>query len=278
MPVPDVSDGAGYGRGADMLPDIMSEEDVFEYVLEEVAGYVSSDRGGRRLGKQHLCKLLKAIQRGCLDGANCTEEKIEVLLLEILPEADRRPAATSSTPKEVVVRSPVVVAATHDSGLPSMSDFAALQAKVDALKFDKETQQAELEELQAAKDRQQEELKAMQSADEKLQRKMSVMEKRVPEGDSEPCDRVNAGGKVLQKKLETKEDLETFWQRKENAAVAGDQGTLTPAEHQAETRDTRARVDDVDHRADFMEARLAALEQQQAGKKKSLSQHGRRHR
>ncbi|CAN0445162.1 unnamed protein product, partial [Ectocarpus fasciculatus] len=61
-------------------------------------------------------------------------------------------------------------------------------------------------ELQAAKDEQQEELIAMGSANEKLQRKMSAMEKRVPEGDCEPGDMVNAGGgQVLQKKLETKQ-------------------------------------------------------------------------
>ncbi|CAN0292431.1 unnamed protein product, partial [Ectocarpus fasciculatus] len=46
---------------------------------------------------------------------------------------------------------------------------------------------------------------------------MSAMEKRVPEGDCEPGDMVNAaGGQVLQKKLETKEDLKTFWHRKKN--------------------------------------------------------------
>ncbi|CAM9482847.1 unnamed protein product [Ectocarpus sp. 12 AP-2014] len=256
--------GSGPGQCADMLLDIMSEEEVFEYVLEEVASYESNDHGGRRLGKKHLRKLLKAIQRGCLDGANCTEQKIEALVLEILPEADRRPAATSSTPKEVMVRSPPVAAAAHDSASPSIADFASMQAAL-------ETQRAELDELHAAKDKQQEELKAMGSANQKLQRKMSAMEKRVPEGDSEPCDRVNAGGgQVLQQKLEMKEDLKKFWQRKENAAGAGDQGILTPAEHQAETRDTRARVDDVDDRVDFVEARLAALEQQQVRKRTQL--------
>ncbi|CAN0549150.1 unnamed protein product [Ectocarpus sp. 12 AP-2014] len=107
---------------------------------------------------------------------------------------------------------------------------------------------------------------------------MAAMKRRVPEGAYEPCDRVNAGGgKVLQLKLEIKKDLEIFWERKETAAGARDQGILTPAEHQAETRDTRARVDDIDDRVDFMEARLAALEQQQAGKKTGFSQRGRRH-
>ncbi|CAM9346554.1 unnamed protein product [Ectocarpus sp. 12 AP-2014] len=270
--------GSGSGRGADMLPGDMSEEDVFEYLLDEVASYESSDRGGKRLGKRHLRKLLKAIQRGCLNGSTCIKQKIEVLLLEILPEADIRPVATSSTPKEVIVRSLPVVAPVHDSELPPRAEFATIQAALEALKFDRETQQAELEELQAAKDKQQEELKAMGSANKKLQRKVATLEKRVPDGDGEPGDRVNAGGgQVLQQKLETKEDLETFWQRKENAAVARDQGTLTPAEHQAESRDTQARVDDVENRVDFVEAQLASLKQQQAGKKNGFSQRGRRH-
>ncbi|CAN0129899.1 unnamed protein product, partial [Ectocarpus fasciculatus] len=40
-----------------------------------------------------------------------------------------------------------------------------------------------------------------------------------------------------------------------------------PAEHQGETRETRARVDEVDNRVDYVEAQVAALAQQQAGKK-----------
>ncbi|CAN0322861.1 unnamed protein product, partial [Ectocarpus fasciculatus] len=67
-----------------MLPGDMSEEDVFEYLLEEVASYESNDRGGKRLGKRHLRKLLNAIQRGCLDDSTSIEQKIEVLLLEVL--------------------------------------------------------------------------------------------------------------------------------------------------------------------------------------------------
>ncbi|CAN0047567.1 unnamed protein product [Ectocarpus sp. 12 AP-2014] len=96
--------GSGSDQCADMLRDIMREEDVSEFVLEEVSSYESNDHGGVRLDKQHLRNLLKAIQRGCLDDAHCTEQKIEVLQLEILP--DVRPAATSKTPKEVIVRSP----------------------------------------------------------------------------------------------------------------------------------------------------------------------------
>ncbi|CAM9974691.1 unnamed protein product [Ectocarpus fasciculatus] len=253
--------GSGSGRGADMLPDIMTEEDVFEYVLEEVASHENNDHGGKRLGKQHLRKLLKAIQRGCLDGSNCTEEKIEILLLEILPEADIRPAASSSTPKEVIVRPPTIVAAAQDRESPSMADFAAMQAA--------------LEELQAAKDKQEAKIEAVESRNKQLQDKMAAMEKRVPDDDCEPCDMVNTGGgQVLQRKLEVKEDLDTFWERKEKAASAGDQGTLTPAEHQAETRYTRARVDDVENRVDFVEAQLAARSDRQAGKKWGFSRRG----
>ncbi|CAN0455602.1 unnamed protein product [Ectocarpus sp. 12 AP-2014] len=177
--------GSGSGRVADMLPDIMSEEEVFTSVLEEVASYESSDHGGKKLGKQHLCKLLKAIQRGCLESSTCTEQKIEVLLLEILPEADIRPVETSITPKEVIVGSSSVVAPAHDSGVSSMVDLAAMQAALEALtsakdkqqadleaiKADKEKQQAELEELQAAKDAQRAELEELQAANDKREKR-----------------------------------------------------------------------------------------------------------
>ncbi|CAM9255072.1 unnamed protein product [Ectocarpus sp. 13 AM-2016] len=332
-------EGSGCGRGADMMPGDMSEEDVFEYLLEEVASYEGSDPGGKRLGKKHVRKLLKAIQGGCLDGSSCTEQKIKVLLQQVLPEADVRPAATSSTPKTVIVRSPPVVAPVHDGRLPSIADFAALQIAVEELQAANDRQQEELEEQQAK-------IEAVESRNKQLRDQMAAMEKRVPEGAYEPGDRVNAGGRqVLQQKLETKEDLGTFWKRKENAggytlmqlgvsrnrlsnyshpskrgsvdgswqpfglggyvqsfsrslpdfvvlswntrarregcgkAGLGGQGILTPAEHQAETRDTRALVNDVDDRVDFVEARLDALfEQQQAGKKQGFSQRRRRHR
>ncbi|CAN0057297.1 unnamed protein product [Ectocarpus sp. 6 AP-2014] len=189
---------AGVNGGADITPGDMSEEDVFEYLLEEVASYKLNDHGGVRLGKKHLRKLLKAIQRGSLDGSNGTEQKIEVLVLEIFPEADTRPAVTLSTPKEVIVRSPPVVTPAHEGGLPSRAEFTAMQAALKALKFDRETQQAELEELHAAKDKQQEDLEeqlakieAVESRNKQLREKVAAMEKRVPEGDCEPCDRGN---------------------------------------------------------------------------------------
>ncbi|CAN0517757.1 unnamed protein product, partial [Ectocarpus sp. 12 AP-2014] len=224
--------GSGSGGGANISPDIMNEDDVFEYVMEEVASYECSDRGGKRLGKKHLRKLLKAIQRGCLDGSSSIGQKIEVLLLEILPEAGNRPVATSNTPKEAIVRSPVVAAAAHDSGLPSRGEFAAMQAALEALKFDRETQQAELEELQAAKKKQQEELKAMRSANKKLQRKVVNLEKHVPAPDCEPDDSVDVGGGLgLRRRAAVTETAEGFLDRaRDRAAAAADHHPVTVSE------------------------------------------------
>ncbi|CAN0446712.1 unnamed protein product, partial [Ectocarpus fasciculatus] len=118
------------------------------------------------------------------------------------------------TPKEVIVRSPPVVAPAQDSGLPSMADFAALQATVDALKLDRETQQAELEELQAAKDKQQDELKAMGSANKKLQRQVQKLAKHVPEVDNEPDGDVDCGGGLaLRRRVAVTETAEGFLDR-----------------------------------------------------------------
>ena len=38
-----ISGGFGSGRGADVTPGDMSEEEVFEYLLEEVASYERND-------------------------------------------------------------------------------------------------------------------------------------------------------------------------------------------------------------------------------------------
>ncbi|CAN0443666.1 unnamed protein product, partial [Ectocarpus sp. 12 AP-2014] len=110
---------------------------------------------------------------------------IEVLLQQVLPEADMRPAATSSMPKKVIVRSPPVVVPVHDGRLLSVADFAALQAAVEALRLNKETHQIAVEELQAANDRQQEELEeqqakieAVESRNKQLRDQMAAMEKR----------------------------------------------------------------------------------------------------
>ncbi|CAB1113544.1 unnamed protein product [Ectocarpus sp. CCAP 1310/34] len=92
------------------------------------------------------------------------------LVKRFFPRAIRS-AASSSAPMEVIVRSPADLAAAHDDGLPSMTDFAVIQAELAALKAAKDKQQAELEELQAAKDKQHEDL-------EKKQAKIEAVESR----------------------------------------------------------------------------------------------------
>ncbi|CBJ33257.1 Hypothetical leucine rich repeat protein [Ectocarpus siliculosus] len=245
--------GSGCGRGADMMPGDMSEEDVFKYLLEEVTAYERNDHGGKRLGKKHLRKLLKAIQGGCLDGSNGTVQKIKILLLEILPEADDKPAATPGTPKEVMVRSPPAGAAAHDSGLPSRAEFAAIQAELAALKSAKDKQQAELEEQQAklvavesVKEKQQAELEALKSgrrqqkaeleglasAKDELERKVKKLEEHVPELDSEPDDDVDFGGELaLRRRVAVSETAKGFLDRaRDRAARAADHHPVTVSE------------------------------------------------
>ncbi|CAM9449685.1 unnamed protein product [Ectocarpus sp. 8 AP-2014] len=264
--------GSGSGRGADMTPGDMSEEDVFEYLLEEVASYKRNDNVGVRLGKKHVRKLLKAIQRGRLDGSNCTEQKIEVLLLEILPEADIKPAATPSTPKEVIIRSPPVVAPAHDGGLPSMADFAAMRAELAALKSAKDKQQAEMEATKSDRETQQAELQAelerLTSAKDELERKVKKLEKHVPEVDSEPDDDVDfADGLALRRRVAVTETAEGFLDRaRDRAARAGDHHPVTVAEQ----REYEA-LQNEKHREH--EARLRELEGQIS---KATKQKGRR--
>ncbi|CAN0058079.1 unnamed protein product [Ectocarpus sp. 6 AP-2014] len=245
--------GSGCGRGADMMPGDVSEEDVFKYLLEEVTADERNDHGGKRLGKKHLRKLLKAIQRGCLDGSNGTVQKIKILLLEILPEADDKPAATPGTPKEVMVRSPPAGAAAHDSGLPSRAEFTAIQAELAALKSAKDKQQAELEEQQAkivavesVKEKQQAELEALKSgrrqqkaeleglasAKDELERKVKKLEQHVPELDSEPDDDVDFGGELaLRRRVAVSETAKGFLDRaRDRAARAADHHPVTVSE------------------------------------------------
>ncbi|CBJ28474.1 Hypothetical leucine rich repeat protein [Ectocarpus siliculosus] len=270
--------GSGCGRGADMMPGDMSEEDVFKYLLEEVTADERNDHGGKRLGKRHLRKLLKAIQGGCLDGSNGTVQKIKILLLEILPEADDKPAATPGTPKEVMVRSPPAGAAAHDSGLPSRAEFAAIQAELAALKSAKDKQQAELEEQQAklvavesVKEKQQAELEALKSgrrqqkaeleglasAKDELERKVKKLEQHVPELDSEPDDDVDFGGELaLRRRVAVSETAKGFLDRaRDRAARAVDHHPVTVSEQ----REFEA-LQDEKHREH--EARLRELEGQ----------------
>ncbi|CAN0384868.1 unnamed protein product, partial [Ectocarpus sp. 12 AP-2014] len=193
--------GSGSGRDADILPDSMIEDDVFECLLEEVARYERSDHGGKRLGKKHLRKLLKAIQRGCLDGSSGIEQKMEVLLPEILPGAVIRTSEMSSTPKEVIVRSPPALAPTHDSRLPSMADIVALQAAVEALTSAKDKQQAELEVMRSAKATHQAELEALKSDKEEQQAELAAL-KSAMEKQQSRIEAVESDKEKKQSKIE----------------------------------------------------------------------------
>ncbi|CAN0470718.1 unnamed protein product, partial [Ectocarpus sp. 8 AP-2014] len=118
----------------------------------------------------------------CLDGSSGIKQKMEVLLLEILPEADIRTSETSTTPKEVIVRSSPALAPTHDGRLPSMADIAALQSAVEALTSAKDKQRAELEVMRSDKATHQAQLEALKSDKEEQQAKLaelkSAMEKQ----------------------------------------------------------------------------------------------------
>ncbi|CAN0186483.1 unnamed protein product, partial [Ectocarpus sp. 12 AP-2014] len=193
--------GSGAGRDADISPDVMIEDDAFEYLLEEVARYERSDDGGKRLGKKHLRKILKAIQRGCLDGSSGIEQKMELLLPMILPRAVTRTSETSSTPKEVMVRSPSALAPTHDSRLPSMADIAALQVAVEALTSAKDKQRAELEVMRSAKATHQAELEALKSDKEAQQAELAAL-KSAMEKQQSRIEAVESDKEKKQSKIE----------------------------------------------------------------------------
>ncbi|CAM9186598.1 unnamed protein product [Ectocarpus sp. 8 AP-2014] len=221
-----MSGGSGSSQGASIVAGGMNEDDVFEYLLEEVASYEQNDDGAKRLGKQHLRKLLKAIQRGCLDGSNCTDHKIEVLLLEILPEPDIRTAETPSTLEEVFVRSPVATPA-YDSGLPSTAEAESIRKELEALKFAfksaNDEHQAELNAIKSEKEKLQTELGAelavLKSANEKLQRKVKNLEDLVPEPGMGPGENVDVGGgQVLRRRLAVTQTAEGFFDRARDTA------------------------------------------------------------
>ncbi|CAM9549359.1 unnamed protein product, partial [Hapterophycus canaliculatus] len=145
---PGVGGGAGVSGSSPhsgVLPDDSSEEeDLFDYVVKEVAGYEPTDNGGKKLGKRHLRKLLKAVQRGCLEGTKSTEQKVDKLLQIIHPEAGIRSTATWSAPEDPPVQPPVA-APSHDGGLHQAAELATLRAQLEAFKLDNEKQQAEIE-------------------------------------------------------------------------------------------------------------------------------------
>eukprot|EP00903_Cladosiphon_okamuranus_P016272 g15005.t1 len=215
-------------------------EDLFDYVVDEVSGYQPTDKGGRKLGKRHLCKLLKAVRRDCLEGVETTEKKVDILLRVILPEAKIGPNTTSSVPKNPFVKPPVA-APSHDGGLDRDAELAVLKAKLEALELDKADQQAEIK---------------------KLRGKVTTMEKQIPKNHAEPGYSVHDGQQLFKQKQQTA-TRDEFWQNVENS----DRRTLSADDHQAETRNIQAHVHEVDSRVGFLEAEVAAMKEQLRGRK-----------
>ncbi|CAN0014211.1 unnamed protein product, partial [Ectocarpus fasciculatus] len=170
--------GRGWNVSIGALPDGASEEAVMEWFTEEVANREAnntSSRGtpeeqaARRLGKQHLKKLLVAVGRGCLQCTNTTEEKVEELLEIIVVGSSSRVTKAPRAEDKSFVGSPAASAPSHDGGLGREGElFAALKAKMEALELADERRQAKLEALELADERRQAEFEVLQSDNKKL--------------------------------------------------------------------------------------------------------------
>ncbi|CAM9634329.1 unnamed protein product, partial [Ectocarpus fasciculatus] len=155
--------GRGWNVSIGALPDGASEEAAMEWFTEEVANREAnntSSRGtpeeqaARRQGKQHLKKLLVALGRGCLQGTNTPEEKVEKLLEVIFGGSSSRVTNTPRAEDQSFVGSPAASAPSHDGGLGREGElFAALKAKMEALELADERRQAKLEALELADER-----------------------------------------------------------------------------------------------------------------------------
>ncbi|CAN0509371.1 unnamed protein product, partial [Ectocarpus sp. 12 AP-2014] len=117
----------------------------------------------RRLGKQHLHKLLTAVGQDCLQGTNNTWEKVNRLVLVILAGADIRPAETSNASEGGFVRSRVS-APSHDGVVQQLA--AELEALKAAMESDKDKHHAELGALKSEKEKHHAEVEALKGKEE----------------------------------------------------------------------------------------------------------------
>ncbi|CAN0115798.1 unnamed protein product [Pylaiella littoralis] len=244
------ADGVGWGestssQGCGALADGVGEEDFMEWFVEGFASCETSNCGaaaeireaGRRLGRQHLHKLLTSVGQDCLQGTNNTWEKVNLLVLEILAGADIPHAETSNASEGLFIRSPVS-APSHDGIVQQLA------AELEALKSDKKKHHAEVEALKG---------------------KIANFEKRLAKSHGGLGGSVDAGGwyiLALEQKTETQEE---FNKRMENPARAADRQTVTPGE----LRVTQAHVEEVGREMGHLGARVAALEENR-GKKRGL--------
>ncbi|CBJ27959.1 Leucine rich repeat protein [Ectocarpus siliculosus] len=246
-----VHSAAGFGEGAGIgacewsqsnggLPDCASDEDFMEWFAEEAASCVPNNTGkstpeektGRRLGKRHIRMILAAVERGCLQGTHAIEEKVEQLLKVVVPEAGAKPVSNSNAQERSFEQHPAAPAPSHDGGLDLHAEFAAMQAKLEALEIE----------------------------NGKLTRKVSTMEKSIPKPQGEPSDEVDVGGgQALAFKRKVKKTQEEVWQEMAESAAASGQRPVTQDQLRrfAEVQDERHR----EHDANFswVQGALGAL-------------------
>ncbi|CAM9229427.1 unnamed protein product [Pylaiella littoralis] len=258
--------GAGEGDGSGALADGVSEEDFMEWFVEEFASCESSNCGaaaeirevqaGRRLGKQHLHKLLTAVGQDCLQGTNNTWEKVNRLVLVILAGADFRPAETSNASEGIFVRSRVS-APSHDGVVQQLA--AELEALKAAMKSVEDKHHAELGALKSDKEKHHAEVEALKG-------KVATFEKRLPKSHGGLGGLVDAGGGYILAQEQKTESQEEFNERMEYPARAADWQTVTPGG----LRVTQAHVEEVGRETGHLGARIAALEENR-GELKELS-------
>ncbi|CAM9188783.1 unnamed protein product [Pylaiella littoralis] len=164
--------GSGSSNPPTDLPGTMSEEDLVDHVIEEMADSGPTDRGGKKLGKRHLRMLLQAVLRGCLKGTKNSEQKIAKLLVVVFPEVDIRPAATSSAPEETPAQPPVSAPSCEDSP-DRESELAAMRAKV-------ESQELTNAELRSDTRKTQVDLEALKLENETLVRQVEMLSLQSP--------------------------------------------------------------------------------------------------
>ncbi|CAM9295990.1 unnamed protein product [Ectocarpus sp. 6 AP-2014] len=244
-----VHSAAGFGEGAGAcnwsqnnggLPDCASDEDFMEWFAEEVASCVPDNTGkstpeektGRRLGKRHIRMILAAVERGCLQGTHAIEEKVEQLLEVVVPEAGVKPVSNSNVQERSFNQHPAAPAPSHDGGLDLHAEFAAMQAKLEALEIE----------------------------NGKLTRKVSTMEKSIPKPQGEPSDEVDVGGgQALAVKRKVKKTQEEVWQEMAESAAAAGQHPVTQDQLRrfAEVQDERHREHDA--KISWVQGALGAL-------------------
>ncbi|CAM9603552.1 unnamed protein product [Ectocarpus sp. 12 AP-2014] len=269
--------GVGWGAGESALSpgsltEEVDEEEALERFIEEVANLERNNRGattptkevqaGKQLGERHLRKLLKAVGRGCLEGTSSVEEKVNLLVVVVLPEAEIPSAETPNAPEGTFVRPPVP-APSHDGLIEQLAaDLEALKAVTKSDDGLVQRLAAELEALQTLRESDKEEHHAEVEA---LRGKITMLERRVRESHGGLGGSVNAGGGYLfaqEHKTETREEFNESWENPV-AARAADRQTVAPGEFRVVQSD----LEECRRETGYLDARVLALEEGKRGNK-----------